>query len=49
MEKMLDTISIVLKKEKVKVSLLCLTLCDPMDCKARILEWIAVPFSRRSF
>ena len=35
----------------------CLTLCDPMDCsppgssvhgilKARILEWVAIPFSR---
>ena len=35
---------------------LCLTLCDPMDCsppgssvhgilQARILEWIAMPFS----
>ena len=38
---------------------LCLTLCDPMDCslpdssvrgilQARILEWIAIPFSRES-
>ena len=38
---------------------LCLTLCDPMDCslpgsyvhgilQARILEWVAVPFSRGS-
>ena len=37
----------------------CLTLCDPMDCsppgssvrgilQARILEWVAVPFSRIS-
>ena len=37
----------------------CLTLCDPMDCsppgssvrgilQARILEWVAVPLSRRS-
>ena len=30
----------------------CLTLCDPMDCtvhgilQAKILEWVAVPFSR---
>ena len=35
----------------------CLTLCDPVDCslpvssvheifKARILEWVAIPFSR---
>ena len=37
----------------------CLTLCDPMDCslpsfcvheisQARILEWVAIPFSRVS-
>ena len=37
----------------------CLTLCDTMDCsppgssihgilQARILEWVAIPFSRRS-
>ena len=37
----------------------CLTLCDPMDCippgssvhgilQARILEWVAIPFSGRS-
>ena len=41
------------------VSLLCLTLCDPMDCslpgssvhgisQARILEWVAIPFPRGS-
>ena len=40
---------------KVKVSQLCLTLCNPMDCtvhgllQARILECVAVPFSRQSF
>ena len=40
---------------KVKVTQLCLTLCDPMDCtvqgilQARILEWVAFPFSRGSF
>ena len=39
---------------------LCPTLCNPMDCsllgtsvseifQARILEWIAIPFSRGSF
>ena len=39
---------------------LCLTLCNPMDCsppgssvhgilQARILEWVAIPFSRGSF
>ena len=38
---------------------LCLTLCDPVDCnlpdssvhgilQARILDWVAIPFSRRS-
>ena len=38
---------------KVKVTQSCLTLCDPMDytvrgiLEARILEWIAAPFSRR--
>ena len=39
---------------KVKVTQLCLTLCDPMDytvhgiLQARILEWVAVPSSRGS-
>ena len=43
-----------IKKVKVKVAQLCPTLCDPMDYKvhgilqARILEWVAFPFSRRS-
>ena len=43
----------------VLVAQLCLTLSDPMDCsppdfsvhgilQARILEWIAIPFSRGS-
>ena len=43
----------------VLVAQLCLTLCDPMDCspphfsvqgilQARILEWIAMPFSKGS-
>ena len=43
----------------VLVFQLCLTLCDPKDCsspsssvhgilQARILEWVAMPFSRRS-
>ena len=42
-----------------KVALSCLTLCDPMDCslpdssvhrvlQAKILEGVAIPFSRRS-
>ena len=39
---------------KVKVTQLCPALCDPMDCtvheilQARILERVAVPFSRGS-
>ena len=39
---------------KVKVSQLCLTLCNPMDyivhgiLQARTLEWVAFPFSRGS-
>ena len=39
---------------KVKVTQSCLTLCNPMDYKvhgilqARILEWVAIPFSRAS-
>ena len=46
-------------KVKVLATQLCPTLCDPMDCstpgsyvhgilQARILEWIAIPFSRGS-
>jgi len=41
-------------KVKVKITQLCLTLCDPMDytvlgiLQARILEWAAFPFSRGS-
>ena len=44
---------------KVLVAQLCLTLYNPMDCslpgssvhailQARILEWVAIPFSRAS-
>ena len=48
-------------KVKVLVAQLCLTFCDPMNCssppgssfhgilQARILEWVAIPFSRESF
>ena len=43
--------------EKVLVAQSCMTLFNPMDCslpcysfhrilKARILEWVAIPFSR---
>ena len=41
-------------KVKVKVTQSCPTLCDPMDyivhgiLQARILEWVAFPFSRES-
>ena len=46
-------------KVKVSVAQLCPTLCDPMDCnltgssvhgilQGRILEWVAIPFSRGS-
>ena len=41
-------------REWVKVTKLCLTLCDPMDytvhgiLQARILEWVVVRFSRLS-
>ena len=44
----------VLKWSEVKVTQSCLTLCDPMNytahgiLQARILEWIAFPFSRGS-
>ena len=36
----------------MKVTQLCLTFCDPVDYRvhgilqARILEWVAIPFSR---
>ena len=40
-------------EKKVKVILSCPTLCDPMEIvhgilQTRILEWVAVPFSRGS-
>ena len=41
-------------KVKVKVTQLCPTLCDPMDCtvhgilQATVLEWVAFPFSKGS-
>ena len=40
--------------KEVKVAQSCQTLCDPMDytaqgiLQARILEWVAFPFSRGS-
>ena len=48
----LTGVTMVKVQEKVKVAQLCLTLCDPMDytaheiLQARILEWVAFPFSR---
>ena len=44
----------IVQKVKVKVAQLCPTLCDPMDYRvhgilqARILQWVAFPFSRGS-
>ena len=49
--------SLVKARMCVLVAQSCLTLCDPMDCsppgssvhgilQARILEWVAIPFSR---
>ena len=46
-------------KSENEVAQSCLTLCDPMDCtppgtsvheifQARILEWVAISFSRGS-
>ena len=41
-------------KVKVKVAQSCVTLCDPIDytvhgiLQAKILEWVAFPFSRGS-
>ena len=39
-----------ISRESVKVTQLCLTLCNPMDIhgilQARILQWVAFPFSR---
>ena len=48
------------EKSETIVTELCPTLCSPMDCnlpdssvheilQARILKWVALPFSRRSF
>ena len=48
------------EKKESEVAQSCPTLCDPMDCslpgssvhgifQARILKWVAISFSRRSF
>ena len=48
-------ICLITMKVKMKVTQLCLTLCDPMDytvcgiLQARIVGWVAYPFSRGSF
>ena len=45
---------LLIKSLKEKVTQSCLTLCDPMDYRVhgilqdRILEWVAIPFSRAS-
>ena len=42
------------RKVQVKIAQSCPTLCDAMDCtvhgilQAKILEWVAFPFSRGS-
>ena len=44
-----------IRKKVEKVAQSCPTLCNPMDCtihgilQARILEWVAFPFSREIF
>ena len=49
------TPKLILHKMKVKVAQSCPTLCNPVDytvhgiLQARILEWVAVPFSRGIF
>ena len=49
-----DSRFLVQESESESHSVSCLTLCDPMDCivhgilQARMLEWVAVPFSRGS-
>ena len=51
--------SYIKSESESEVAQLCPTLCDPMDCslpsssihgifQARILEWVATSFSRRS-
>ena len=48
------TVTPVPQKGKERVAQSCFTLCDPMDytvhgiLQARILEWVAFPFSRGS-
>ena len=55
----MDKYVVCIKKES-EITQTCPTLSDPMDCslpgssvhgilQARILEWVAIPFSRGSF
>ena len=50
----LKTVYLLCNCNKMKVAQSCPTLCDPMDytvhgiLQARILEWVAMPFSRGS-
>ena len=50
---------LVYNRKESEVAQSCLTLCDPMECslpdssvhgffQARILEWVAISFPRRS-
>ena len=54
MHPIVSNTTVNMKRSEVKVAQLCLTLCDPMDStvhgilQARILEWVAIPFSRGS-
>ena len=54
MAEVTEHIRILNMSVKVKVTQLCPALCDPMDytvheiLQARILEWVAFPFSRGS-
>ena len=53
-QKLLSHNGSIFNVSEVKVAQLCLTLWDPMDStvhgilQARILEWVAFPFSRGS-
>ena len=53
-ETLLRTAKRILVHVNVKVAQSCLTLCEPMNytdhgiLQARILEWVAFPFSSRS-
>ena len=48
------SVGLTYEHKEVKVAQSCLTLCDPMDytvrgiLQARILEWVAFPFLKRS-